>query len=374
MTGNRRQIREHLGGSRWGVALLVLLATSGLMLYPDGWALAENPNRLFFFNTLADLLRGDLWQWVSQQELGRHLYIYPERFLVIGLGTTNWPERMGEVMVTGTVGAPNFQWANPEYPYRVQSIKDGVFPWIQLAVLDPKSELECTLERIQDLHGALMERFRQEGIDRCAVSIEAVTSRVEYTLTYRIPKTGFDLTVPAGKGEYVRGFQEEARSKWVFHGIYVDESLAPGCGVPPGQPLLLAGYNRDTFNGGLIRLARVHSAKVRYYPIYRHEVIKSDLAITDVRLHEERMSVEVRNQGGLTAEHVKVRLTLPDTRRELEAVLPRVKPGDEVTVRFTVKKSSSDRSLMVVLDPEEQIQETERSNNRVEMKQGLLGW
>ncbi|MEJ5377744.1 MAG: CARDB domain-containing protein [bacterium] len=337
-------------------------------------ALAETPNKLLFFNTLADLLRGDLWQWISQQELLHRLYIYPERFLVIGMGTTNWPERMGEVLVTGTVANTLFQWANPEYPYRVQSIKEGVFPWIQLAVVDPKSALEWSLERSQDLHGALIQRFRQEGIDRCALSIEAVTAHVEYSLTYRIPKSGFDLSVPAGRSEYMRSFQEEGRAKWILQGIYVDESLAPSCGIPPGQPLLLVGYNQETLNGGLVRLARVQNAKVRYFPIERHEVIKSDLSISDVRLHEGRVSIDIRNLGALTAEHLKVKLSLPDTERELEAVLPRVKPGEEVRVRFNVNINRSDRSLLIQLDPEEQILESDRSNNRVEKKQGLLGW
>lgn len=337
-------------------------------------ALAQSPNRLLFFNTLADLLRGDLWQWISQQDLLRRLYIYPERFLVIGLGTTNWPERMGEVLVTGSVAETTFQWANPEYPYRVQSIKDGVFPWIQLGVVDPKSGLDWSLERSQDLHGTLIEKFRQEGIDRCALSIEATTSMVEYTITYRIPKTGLDLSVPGGKAQYVRSFRQEGKAKWVFHGIYVDESLASSCGVPPGQPLLLAGYHQESLNGGLVRLARVQSARIRYFPIDRHEVIKSDLSISEVRFHEDRMSIEVRNQGGLTAEHLKVKLSLPETERNLEAVLSRLKPGEEVTVRFNVKRKPSDRSVVIHLDPEEQIQDSDRSNNRMEKKQGLLGW
>lgn len=354
-----------------GLALGVIFF---LWIFAGSKALAENPNRLLFFNTLTDLLRGDLWQWISQQDLLSRLYIYPERFQVIGLGTTNWPERMGEVLVTGTVAQTSFQWANPEYPYRVQIIKEGVFPWIQLGVVDPKSGLEWSLERAQDLHGALIERFRQEGIDRCALFIEATTSHVAYTVTYRIPKTGLDLSVPAGKAEYLRSFQQEGKAKWVFYGIYVDESLAAACGVPPGQPLLLAGYSEESLNGGLIRLARVQSARIRYFPIDRHEVIKSDLSISDVRFHEGRMSIDVRNQGGLTAEHLKVKLSLPDTKRDLEAVLSRLKPGEEVRVRFDVKRTPSDHSIVIHLDPEEQIQESDRSNNRMEKKQGLLGW
>lgn len=363
-----------MGRERFRFLGCALAIVSLIWVFAGAGAFAESPNRLLFFNTLTDLLKGDLWQWISQQDLLHRLYIYPERFLVIGLGTTNWPERMGEVLVTGTVAETSFQWANPEYPYRVQNIKDGVFPWIQLGVVDPRSGLEWSMERAKDLHGALIERFRQEGIDRCALSIEAITSHVEYTITYRIPKTGLDLSVGAGKAEYLRSFRQEGKAKWVFHGIYVDESLASTCGVPPGQPLVLAGYNVESLNGGLIRLARVQSARIKYFPIERQEVIKSDLSISEVRFHEDRMSIEVRNQGGLTAEHLKVKLILPDTERDLEAVLSRLKPGEALTVKFNVKRKSSDRSVVIQLDPEQQIHESDRSNNRVEKRQGLLGW
>ncbi|MGQ9859640.1 MAG: CARDB domain-containing protein [Thermodesulfobacteriota bacterium] len=335
---------------------------------------AENPNRLFFFNTLSDLLRGDLWQWISQQEVVRHLYIYPERFIVVGLGTTNWPERMGEVLVSGTVDKVRFQWANPEYPYRIQDIQDGVFPWIQVAVVDPKNFLELDLERTDDLHGELVRRFRTRRVDRCALVIDAQTNQVEYSLTYRIPKSGLDLTVPGGKEAYLRAFKEVAQANWIFQGIYVDEALASGCGVPPGQPLLLMGRNTRTQNGGLIRRARIQAARVQYFPIDHHEVIKSDLTVSEVRVHEDRMTVQVKNLGGLTAEHVKLRLSFPDTKREHEAVLPRLKPEEELSVRFRVTKTPGDRTMILTVDPEDQILESDESNNRVERKQGLLGW
>lgn len=363
-----------MGMKAWGslIGVLAWCIFQAFALVPLGSA--ENPNRLFFFNTLSDLLRGDLWQWISQQEVVRRLYIYPERFIVVGLGTTNWPERMGEVLVSGTVDKVRFQWANPEYPYRIQDIQDGVFPWIQVAVVDPKNFLELDLERTDDLHGELVRRFRTRRVDRCALVIEAQTNQVEYSLTYRIPKSGLDLTVPGGKEAYLRAFKEVAQANWIFQGIYVDEALASGCGVPPGQPLLLMGRNTRTQNGGLIRRARIQAARVQYFPIDHHEVIKSDLTVSEVRVHEDRMTVQVKNLGGLTAEHVKLRLSFPDTKREHEAVLPRLKPEEELSVRFRVTKTPGDRTMILTVDPENQILESDESNNRVERKQGLLGW
>jgi subtilase family serine protease len=84
--------------------------------------------------------------------------------------------------------------------------------------------------------------------------------------------------------------------------------------------------------------------------------------------------VDVRNDGELTAEHVKVRLWLPDTKREFEAVLPSVKSKEEVTLRFNLKRAPADKTVIVHMDPEDQILESDERNNRVERRHGFLGW
>ena len=363
-----------MDGLRFLRAFRIPLLFLGILLGPSIGAGADGGGRLLIFNTLADLLKGDLWEFVPQNDVGRHLYVHPENHQVIGIGTTNWAERMGEVMVHGTVGKTVFLWANPEYPYQIRRMHDGTFPWIQIAIVDPGKGLKWNMERTPDLHGAIIEQMRREGIRMCALSVEAVTQRVEYSLTFRIPKTGLDLSVPGGSEAYLRAFQDESRSRWVMYGIYVDEELAHTCGMVSGQPLLMAGYNRDTSNGGLVRLAKVQSAEVQYYPLQTSQVLKSDLKVDDVRYHEGRVSVDVKNEGALTAEHVKVRLTLPDSKREMEAVIASLKPQEEVTVRFNIKRSPLDKLVVVHVDPDEQILESDRKNNRAERKQGLLGW
>jgi len=358
---------------RW---LLIVLAVLIVLVMEGGhWTpLAQTGSRLLLFSTVSDLLKGDLWQFVTQDELGRYLYIYPENHHVIGMGTTNWPERMGEVMVRGTVGKTSFLWANPEYPYQIRSISDGIFPWIQVAVCDPRNSLKYNLDRTQDLHAAIIEQMQQERIRICALQIEAVTLQVEYSLTYRIPKSGLDLTVPQGRDAYLRAFNDESRARWTICGIYVDEEMARTCGMLPGQTLLLVGQNRDTNNGGLVRLARVQSAQIQYYPIEGHQVMKSNLGVADIRFHEGRVSVDVRNSGALTAEHIKVRLSLPDSGRTREAVLPSLRPQEEITIRFNLKRAPGDKRVVVQVDPENQILESDEEDNRMERRQGFLGW
>ncbi len=363
-----------MAGTRHWIA--ILLAAGSISFFLGQWtiALGQMGNRLLLFNTVSDLLKGDLWQFITQGELGRYLYVYPENHQVIGAGTTNWPERMGEVIVRGTVGKTSFLWANPEYPYQIRTMSDGNFPWIQVAVCDPRSALKHNLDRTQDLHSAIIDQMRQESIRICALHIEAVALHVEYSITYRVPKSGIDLTVPQGRDAYVRSFLDESRSRWTIHGIYVDEEVAQACGMLPGQPLLLLGQNRETNNGGLIRLARVQSAQIQYYPMESHQVMKSNLGVADIRFHEGRVSVDVRNSGTLTAEHIKVLLSLPDSGRSREVVLSSLRPQEQLTVKFNVKRSPSDKTVVVQVDPEEQILETDRQDNRMEKRQGFLGW
>lgn len=356
---------------------VVILLAAGSVFFSPGQqtaSLGQVGNRLLLFSTMSDLLKGDLWQFITQEELARHLYVYPENHQVIGAGTTKWPERMGEVIVRGTVGKTSFLWANPEYPYQVRTISDGIFPWIQVAVCDPRSALKHNLDRTQDLHAAIIEQMRQERIRICALHMEAVAFHVEYSMTYRIPKSGVDLTVPQGRDAYVRSFHDESRSRWTIQGIYVDEEIAQACGMLPGQPLLLLGHNRETNNGGLVKLARVQSAQIQYYPIESHQMMKSNLGVADIRFHEGRVSVDIRNTGTLTAEHIKVLLSLPDSGRVREVVLPSLRPQEELTVKFNVKRSPSDKTVVVQVDPEGQILESDRQDNRMEKRQGFLGW
>jgi hypothetical protein len=354
----------------WWIMVVIAACTLGHSIE----ALGQMGNRMLAFNTLRDLFKGDIWESIDQEEVGRHLYIYPGNYQVIGLGTTDQCYRMGEVMVHGRVGEPSFLWANPEYPYRVSALKEAKFPWLQVALFDPKKELRLAIDGSDDLHGALIKRLQKDRVRMCAVYGEAVTLRVDYSLTYHIPKSGLDLSVKKGEAAYLRAFQDAAHGRWVFFGIYVDEDSLESCGMAPGQPLLLAGYNKDTDQGGLIRSAKVQSARISYYPLDEFEVLQSDLTVSDIRVHEQRITAEVKNLGDMWANHVKVRMRLPDSNRQWEAVIPALGPQEERPLRFIFNRMPSEKSVVVQVDPEDQIYESDEENNRMERKRTMLGW
>jgi hypothetical protein len=355
------------------IAVWIIALAGFLILGSPFGAISEESGKLLLFSTLSDLLKGDLWQWATQEDVKRQMLAYPERYSVIGIGTTNWPERMGEVMVQGTVKNLTFQWADPEYPNQIQRIDRGVFPWLQVAVVDSRKGGELRLDKADDLHWAIIEELRRRKVRICALTINAIASNTHYTVTHSIPKSGLDLSVPMGKETYLRAFKDESQARWTIQGIFVDDAVG-SCGMVPGLPLLLMGYNRDTRNGGLVTLAKVERAEVQYYPIDSHELLKSDLSVAGVEIRDPRISTTIKNLGVLTAEHVKVQLSLPGSRRESEAVLTSVAAQEERKVKFNISPSPRDRNIVVQIDPEGQIFEGNRENNRMERRRGWFGW
>ena len=109
-----------MGIYRRTVAMLLVWCFIVLTYRGGEIAEAQMGSRLLVFNPLPDLLKGDIWEYSTQDDIGRHLYVYPEKYQAIGMGTTNWPYRMGEVLIRGKVGNPTVLWANPEYPYRMK--------------------------------------------------------------------------------------------------------------------------------------------------------------------------------------------------------------------------------------------------------------
>jgi hypothetical protein len=356
------------------IIITLLIGCFVSLVYVGGEiAEAQMGSRLLVFNPLPDLLKGDIWEYITQDDLGRHLYVYPEKYQAIGVGTTNWPYRMGEVLIRGKVGSPIVSWSNPEYPYRMKRVHEGVFPWMQVALFDPKKSLQWSIKKSQDLHGEIIARMEEEGINMCALSVGAVTTQVDYSVTFWIPKTGLDLSGPQGEKAHLRAFQDKTLARWALFGIYVKREMAKNCGMASGQPLLLAGYNRDTRIGGLVRFAKARNANIQYHPIEACHILQSDLVIEDVRVKENRVSIDVKNQGDLNVDHVMVRLTLPDSKREWEAVIPSLSPQEEKTIRFRFPRPRSAKEVVVSVDPENQILEADEENNGINRKPGVLG-
>jgi hypothetical protein len=329
---------------------------------------SKTESTLLIFNTREDLLRGDIWETISLEEVKKYIYTFPDDFQVIGIGTTNKLHHMGQVVLRGSARKTNPLWFAPEYPYQVKHEYIEDFPWLQLAIVDPQDKLVLNLKKTKDLHSALVERLHKNGINICAAYIEAIAGKVEYNLTNWIPKRGLGKHELDGKSSLSQAFKDVESAKWVFFGIYLDEQTAGPCCTVQGQPLLIIGYNLEKKNGGLVQSARINDARVELYPIGACLVFQSDLKVVDVLVSESKVTIDIENAGEMTAEHVSVRLKFPESNREMDVTLPSLKPSEKKNVVFRPQEALSDKHILVQIDPDNEIFESNEDNNLYEKK------
>jgi hypothetical protein len=94
----------------------------------------------------------------------------------VGVGTTNWFGRNGELLPDGTAAALHYWWADPDPPtyaaihdladWRTDAALGGepYLPFVGLAVGDPAAAVTLQVEDVDDVHGWLAERLAAEGI------------------------------------------------------------------------------------------------------------------------------------------------------------------------------------------------------------------
>jgi hypothetical protein len=347
-----------------GLILFILFSFLGIFSPSRG----ELKGKLFIFNTLQDYLKGDIWEFITQEEIGKHLFIYPEKYLVFGIGTTDRTYRTGEVIVKGKVDDIHFLWANPEYPNRIEHLEGGRFPWLNVGVCDPSNSNIFNLRDISDLHKYVLEKMVKDGIKAASIRIFGTFEMVRYTVSYHLPKNGLNLSKGHRKDEYYRSYQVTSRSNWEIIGIYISEDIANDLGSISGQPLLLEGYEVLSNRGGLVDMAKVHRAKLIVYPLKEWEVFQSDLVVKGVKVEKDTVLVDVANQGGMNTKHVKIRLILPDSKRSFTLVVSEIGSRRRMEIDFGPILSANDKTIQVQVDPDNDIHELNENNNQFEVK------
>jgi hypothetical protein len=234
---------------------------------PDGaaaiarQATAAQPT-LLVYSTVERLLSGDLLHTVSPGEVRADLARYPASWDVVGVGTTGWIGRNGELMPDGTAAAPRFWWADPDSPSQAMVVDvtaGGVappkasvgFPFIGLATGDPATAITWTVDQGADVHRWLAERLASEGIGLAGVQLRGEFGQVKTSVAYNIPLTGLDLSGGYVGDDYFR-FGDYPPATWTMNGLYAaDPALQPVISTA-GNPLHLHGYQPATMLGGHI--------------------------------------------------------------------------------------------------------------------------
>jgi hypothetical protein len=238
------------------------------------------------YNTVDRVLRGDMFHTVTRSTVLADLAAYDPAWPVLGVGTTNWLKRHGEVIVEGRAGATRFLWSDPatdpealvrdlqrDKPaeglvtpqYGVDDHEPN-FAFLALAVCDPAMAFTLPLTDTVTVHTALREQFAAQNLGVAGVQVRGRFRGVRFTAAYHLPLSGLDLSKGHVGDDYFRA-GELADAEWVMSGLYAaNPSLHPLFSVP-NVPLHLHGYALEDGRGGHINSADADAVTVTVWPV-----------------------------------------------------------------------------------------------------------
>ncbi len=343
--------------------VVMVLAMEGLAFS------ADQKSKLFVYNSSYDLMRGDLWEYIKDQQILLDLELYPRNFVVVGLGNTNQSYAIGEMMATGTVGLPRFLWISPQYPNKAVEIWDREFPFAAIAACNPKGEIQWE-ETGGEIHEILSDRIEAEGVKVAALKMKGTLSDVQFHVSSHIPKEG--IGTPHGtpdEGQMGKAFRIEGPSEWELNGLYLYSQEFQLMASVHGQPIHIHGYERNSKKGGHIDSALIDRLSVRVYPIEDTDFFQNDLRIEDAKWDGGRVEIIVVNEGRMNVKHVTVEALFPE-REKWAVTIDRIDPMSKRFIEFTPPADLPEGRGWVVVDPNDEIKERREDNNRFRWSMG----
>ncbi len=239
---------------------------------------------LMIYNTVDRLLRGDLFHTVTTADVIEDLAAFPDDYPIVGVGTTSWMRRNGEIIAEGTARVPKFLWADPESqpvgqvidvcwqrptpngqalvtPRLDDNDQEANFPFMALAVCNPATALHWQITDAENLHEALIAEMTARNVGVAGVEVRGTFGNVDTTDAYNVPLGGLDLSKGYVGDQHFR-FSHYESAEWVGRGVFtINPSLHPFISVA-GHPLHLHGYRAEAKDGGHIVRAQVMTAEV----------------------------------------------------------------------------------------------------------------
>jgi hypothetical protein len=279
----------------WCTALTVLclLLASGLAAAPSAPPAAaavgfspqapatQTEPTLLAWSTVERLLGGDVLGGPTPGAVTAAVADFPTHWPVVGVGTTDWVDRNGELMPDGHANALRLWWADPAgarpggtsdlaSPKAGPALGEPRFPFLGLAVGDPARVLTWTVADVDDLHAWLGDRLAAAGVTLAGLQVHGDFGRVQTTVAHWLPSTGLDLSGGYVGDDYFR-FGDYAPAIWTLNGLYAGDREVQPIVSAPGAPLHLHGYQQISREGGHITRAAVRDAVVTVWPLERIE-------------------------------------------------------------------------------------------------------
>ena len=325
-------------------------------------ALAES--RLRAYNSVADLLDGDLWDVTRRARVVRDLRDVPAGWRIVGIGTTDRAMRNGEMVVRGTAGAPQILYTDPDQQGAASEVNEDGLPFLGVAACDPDEAITIAATAGQTLHDQVKAAALAQGWQYAAVSVTGRFNTVSYSVAYDLRKEGSPLddanTVVT---DYLRLFTAPDEAAWSFSGFYAGTTAGQDLLSIGGKPVHLHGTTDDLTRGGHLGAATVVNATITLWPLnHLRDLYQTDLAVDQVELFGDVITYRLRNLGEDEASRVPVRITVGGTT-VYDGTLGPLGPGDSRIVQAISTVAVGIETVTVTVDPGKQIAESDETNN-----------
>ena len=251
--------------------------------------ISDKRSIILAYNTVERLLKGDFFHFSKIEEITQEFTNFDKEWLVIGLGTTNWYKRNGEAIVEGIAENPEFLWADPEsnppgklinlkhdHPDHEENLKSPVigpgdnlpqFPFMAIALCDPKESNEYALSAGENIHEWIENKFSSDNLGLAAIHVSGKLDEVKSTAACHIPLGGLDLNEGHSLKDNFK-FIEYQTGTWSMQGLYgINPTIQQVLSVP-GHPLHLHGFETNEMRGGHINQAiSTTNTRITVYPI-----------------------------------------------------------------------------------------------------------
>lgn len=251
--------------------------------------MSANRSCLLVYNTVDRLLRGDLFHTVTTADVIDDLAAYPAENLLLGIGTTSWLRRNGEVIAEGTTLSPKFLWADPESspvgqvidvcwqrpsasgtalvtPRLDDNDQQANFPFLALAVCDPASALHFDIANQPNTHDWLIGELTRLNVGVAGVQFRGKFGQVDTTDAFNVPLGGLDLSKGYAGDQFFR-FSHYQSDEWLMNGIFAANPSLQSFISVTNHPLHLHGYRSHERDGGHIVRAELIEASVTVWPL-----------------------------------------------------------------------------------------------------------
>jgi hypothetical protein len=252
---------------------------------------------LLAFNTVERLFRGDFFHCVSVEDVRTALASFPGEWPVVGLGTTNWYRRNGELLIAGRASAPTFSWADPladppgltlrlgpheavdvSGPLVTPSATDDArwprFPFLAVAIWDPSGPSHVwPLDDGEDVHPAIATRCASANVGLAAVRISGRLRLATYQAMCHIPLGGVTPDRPA-----VARVRTTHDGTWSLSGLFSANPTIRSMLAHESLAAHLHGRDAATGQGGHLNTGRAGAdVVVEVWPLRDLVVRISDL-------------------------------------------------------------------------------------------------